>query len=187
VNDMAIEEIAKLREMNACAEALEYLEGFETIQDAWDNCGRGDWMLWLCGRKSGAPWSEGRRKLVRTSCRCARLVYDLMPEESKKALVLFERWSDGEEISREELDAVRYAAADAAASHASHAAAAAAVAVAYAAAAVYAVAYAAAAYAAADAAASHASHAAADAAADAAALKKCADVVREDYPVAPKL
>ena len=171
MNDMAIEEIAKLREMNACAEALEYLEGFETIQDAWDNCGRGDWMLWLCGRKSGAPWSEGRRKLVRTSCRCARLVYDLMPEESKKALVLFERWSDGEEISREELDAVRYAAV------AAHAAAyAAADAAAYAAAAAVAVAYAAAAYA-----------AAADAAADAAALKKCADVVREDYPVAPKL
>ena len=165
MNDMAIEEIAKLREMNACAEALEYLEGFETIQDAWDNCGRGDWMLWLCGRKSGAPWSEGRRKLVRTSCRCARLVYDLMPEESKKALVLFERWSDGEEISREELDAVRYAAVHAAA----YAAAAAAADAAVADAAVY------------------ASHAAAYAAADAAALKKCADVVREDYPVAPKL
>ena len=165
MNDMAIEEIAKLREMNACAEALEYLEGFETIQDAWDNCGRGDWMLWLCGRKSGAPWSEGRRKLVRTSCRCARLVYDLMPEESKKALVLFERWSDGEEISREELDAVRYAAVHAAAFAAAAAAADAAVADA----------------------AVYASHAAAYAAADAAALKKCADVVREDYPVAPKL
>ncbi len=65
--------IKKLKELGACDEAIKYLLNFDTSQEAWDNCNRGDWMLWLIGKMSGKNESDKRKKLTLTTCKCARL------------------------------------------------------------------------------------------------------------------
>lgn len=37
-----------LRATSACEEAREWAKPYATLQEAWDVCPRGDWMLWLC-------------------------------------------------------------------------------------------------------------------------------------------
>jgi len=200
--------IEPLKEMNACGDALEWCEGYKSLAGAWAVCQRGDWMLWLLGKLSGKPESDSHKKLVLTACQCARLslpyvkVGELRP---LRAIEAAEAWARGDEgIRREDVrkaadaaDAAAYAAyaayaadaayaayAAAAAADAAYAAASASASAAYAA---YAAAYAA--YAAADAAdAADAAYAAAPSADTSriSTLEKCADIVRDYYPVAPK-
>ena len=179
----------KLEKLNACNEAIEYVKTQESALSAWQNCERGDWMLWIAKRLN-----VDDKKLTLAKVMCAKQVEHLMKDQrSKDALVACLRYVNGE-ITREELNvaaadaayadaaaAYAYADADAAAAYAAAAAAAAA----YAAAAVhaYADAAAAAADADADAAAADVAAAAAYADADAAArinsLKKSSDICRE--------
>ena len=163
--------ITEIEKLGACSEAIKAARKYKTSQELWAECKRGDWMLWLIGKKSGGPWSDKRRKLVKTTCRCVRTVYDLMPQPAKDCLELFERWATGEDVPQP----VLLAAADAA--YAARAADAA-----YAARAARAAAYAG--YAVARAAdAAYAAYAAARATfARKPALADFADMVREDYP-----
>jgi len=199
----------KLEKLNACNEAIEYVKTQESALSAWQNCERGDWMLWIAKRLN-----VDDKKLTLAKVMCAKQVEHLMKDQrSKDALVACLRYVNGE-ITREELNvaaaaaayadaaaAYAYADADAAAAYAYAAdaaayayadadaaaayAAAAAAAAAYAAAAVYAYADAAAAAADADAAAADVAAAAAYAYADADAaarinsLKKSSDICRE--------
>jgi len=211
--------ILKIKKLGACEEAVLDAHNYKTSQELWDDCERGDWMLWLIGKLSGEPENDKRKKLVLTTCECARLALPFAgknKEVAKKAIETAEKWAKNKATIKE-VKAAAYAAytAYAAAAYAAYAAyaaayaadAAAAYAVAAAADAAY-TAYAAAAYAAyaayaaayaADAAAAYAAYAAAYAvaaaayaayaaayAADAAAkskiLKKCAKIVRKNYP-----
>ncbi len=162
-----------LTELNACGSAREWLAEQKNPKQAWADCERGDWMLWLLGKLSGEAGNEKRKKLVLTACACARLSLRYVKKGEKRPLIaiqIAEKWARGKATIEEVRKA---AAADAAAYAAADAAAYAADAAAYAA---YAAAYAA--YA-----------AAADAAADDAALnkmlKKCANIVRKFYPNPP--
>ena len=192
---MKTETIKKLKQLKPCYDALEWVEKQPSRKSAWDNCERGDWMLWLLGKRSGEVGSKSRKKLVWTACQCARLSLPYVEkgeERPLKAIETAEKYTKGDAT----LDEVRKAGdaayaydADADA-YAAYAAAYAAYAAAYAANAAYAAAYAAnAAYDAAYAAAAYAADADAYAAADAytKSLKKCADIVRENYPNPPKL
>jgi len=181
--------IEKLEIYRPCSNAVEYCRNYPTAQKAWDACERGDWMLWLLGKLSGKPESPSRRKLVLTACKCARLSLKFVSKDEKrplKAIQTAEAWAKRKKGVT--LDDVKYAAADAdAAAYAAYAAAdadAAADAAAYAAYAAYAAAVAA--YAAADAVAAVAAAVAAYAARTK-ILKKCADIVRKNYPKAPRL
>ena len=159
--------IKKLKKLHACHEAVEWAEQFNSMQEAWDKCIRGDWMLWLLGKLSGDPDSDSRKELVMIACKCARLALKHVPKGEKrplKAIKTAEKWTRGKAT----LQQVRDAAAAAAAAYA----AAAADAADYAA---YAADYAA------DAAAYAAD--AAYAAARSKTLKKCANIVRKHYPV----
>ena len=40
-----------LLKLDACPEAIKWV-GDKTLQEAWDTCKRGDWMLWLYARSS---------------------------------------------------------------------------------------------------------------------------------------
>jgi len=165
----------KLTELNACPDAVIWATSQPDEQTAWDNCERGDWMLWLLGKLSKGPRSKSRKKLVLTACECARLALEHVPKSEDRpriAIETAEAWARGEATLQEVRDAA-YAAADAAAAYAAYAA-----------------------YAAADADAYAAAYAAADAAADDAAdayaarkktLKQCAEIVRKHYPKTPKL
>ena len=158
---MVIAEAIKiLKRLNACSEAVEDIAKYETAQEAWDDCNRGDWMLWLVGKLSGKPWSDSRKKLTLATCECARLAWDKMPKTSRRCIELFERWARGEKISKSQLKAAYAAAAYAADTAAAYAA--------------YANAYAAATAAYAVATAAHTAYTK--------ILAKCADIVRKHYP-----
>jgi len=173
--------IVYLKKLEACKEAVEWAKQFTTLQEAWDVCERGDWMLWLLGKKSGKPESKSRKKLVLAACKCARLSLKYVKKGEPrplKAIQTAEMWANGD-ISVS-LQDVRNAADAAYAVDAAYAAYAAADAAAYAAyAAADAAAYAA--YAADAADAAYAAYAAAYAARTK-TLKKCASIVRKDYP-----
>ena len=167
-----------LKEMSACLEAVEWV-GDRTLEQAWAECERGDWMFWLAQKKN-----VDLKTLTLAKVKCARLVQHLMKDErSLKALDVAENFALGK-ATREELDdavnAASYAYAATATTTAANATTTAANAAAYA---VNAASYA---YAAANAAnVAYADAATSVAAADAfrtakkEVLKQCADICRE--------
>jgi hypothetical protein len=173
--------IQQLKSVGACQEAVTWADQFSDMQAVWDNCGRGDWLLWLLGRLSGEPESDKRKQVVFIAAQCAREVLPIFekcyPDDKRvrECIEACEAYSRGE-ITMKELRAKRSAAAAYAdAADAADAAAAA----------DNAAVVAAAAGAAADAA--YAAAAAADAAARGKAMRKrCADIVRQHHPKAPE-
>ena len=195
-----------LRSLNACPSAVGYADKFDTLEEAWNACERGDWMLWLVGKLTGGEvGSDSRKKLVGVSCKCARLALPYVSEGETRPLMAIETceaYTRGEATIDQVVSAARaandaasdaYAAARAAAD-ASYAAT---VAVLAYGAAVFAAAAYAAAYGA-DAAAAYAAAYASDAAAyatDAAAygpvyanrlktLRTCSKIIRAEYSFA---
>ena len=178
----------EIEKFNACKESIVFRKNYPDFKTAWENCPRGDWMLWIAKKLN-----VDLLKLTTAKALCANTVRNLMRDErSTKAIDVAILFGQGK-ASREELDAAAadaddadadaadaYTAADAyAAVAAAYAAAAytAYTAAAYAAYAAYAAAYAAAASA--DAAAYAAADAAADAAdADAKNQQETADICR---------
>jgi hypothetical protein len=158
--------LSRLEKLGACEEAREWAAGFKSGKTAWQACERGDWMLWLAGRLSGLPESDGRKKLVLCCCECARLSLPIFQKRYpkndcvRKCLDTAERWARGE-ATIEELREAR-----ASAYYAYYAA--------YAA-------YAADAADAADAASASVYYA------NYAAYKQCAEIVRKHYPTPPGL
>ena len=158
----------RLIELGACDDALSWAAG-KTAAEAWEQCERGDWLLWW-GQKEGTDL----RQMTLAKGRCAKLVLHLMQDDRSIAAVeAAENYGLGL-IDLAELTAAAVAAAAAsAASSASYAAWSAAVT------------HASAAYAAYAASAAYAAYAAAAAYADAASvaaksetLKRCAVIVR---------
>ena len=169
-----------LTSLDACQAARDWVakEKHKTLSAAWAACPRGDWMLWMAGKLSGAPESEGRKRLVLAACECARLAlpryekYYPDDKRPRRCIEAAEAWANGKATNA----AAAAYAADAYAADAD----------------AYDAAAAAAAYAAdADAYAAAAAYAADAYAADAAdarakALAQCADIVRKHYPKPPR-
>jgi len=98
-----------LKKINACNEAVEWVEANPTLSPAqlWRQCPRGDWLLWIA-----ANTNIDRKKLVLAACQCARLALRYMPEGETRPLVAIETaeaWCRGNAT----LQQVRDAAADA--------------------------------------------------------------------------
>jgi hypothetical protein len=121
---------SRLIELRACRSAIRWLdeEGISTIEEAWDKCSRGDWLLWLAAR---VGCNEDRhKKIVKIATEIARQVLKYIPAEEERpriAIEKTERWLDGKEKIENVITAsdAAYAAATAHA-HAADAAAAAA-------------------------------------------------------------
>ena len=77
--------INKLEELDACSEAIGWVETQETIEQAWQNCERGDWLLWLIGKLD-----IDRKRLVLAACECARLSLHLVPEDEDRPKIAIE-------------------------------------------------------------------------------------------------
>ena len=94
----------KLRAMTACAPALQWI-GDCTIEQAWSECERSDWMCWLL--RKIAP-NDQRCRL--TAADFAERVWHLIPDEPTK---LAAAWAIGaaRRGDRDEMDAASYAAA----------------------------------------------------------------------------
>ena len=174
----------RINHLHPCEDAATWADGYTSPDEAWRECQRGDWMLWLLGKLSGTPESDDRKKLVLCAMECARLVLPIYEKRFtsdnrvRACIETAERWANGQ-ATITELRSARSAAAAAAAAAADAADAAAAYAAyaAYAAAAAYAVDAAYAAAAAADAAAAARSKARAE----------CAGIVRKHYPRPPRI
>ena len=151
-----------LTQNKACKAGRDYAMGFKTMAEVWDNCPRGDWLLWILQKLRITP----QRELRLFACWCAEQAKPKDPR-SLTAIAVSRRYAMGEatlgELQAASADAA-HAAYTAVAAYAAYAAAAEAAAeAADAAADAYAYAYAA--YAAAEAAAEAAAAEAADAAA----------------------
>jgi hypothetical protein len=108
----------KLKELDACDDAIAWSKEYDNLQDAWDNCKKSDWMIWIINKMD---WSNDK-DLRLMAVGFARKVQHLMKDErSLIALDVAERYANGE-ATNEELDAAR-AAASAAARDAARAAA----------------------------------------------------------------
>ena len=147
----------KLEKLDACNEAIKWASTQPDYRAAWQNCERGDWMLWLA-----QVLNVDDRKLIFAKYLCSKQVQHLMEDQrSIDAMEASLRYANGE-IGRDELNKYAEAAA-------------------YTADAAYAYDAADAAYAAAAAAYAYAAAAAAadDVAAKKESLKKSADICRE--------
>jgi hypothetical protein len=103
----------RLEKLNACSEALRWLEG-RTPQEALKDCERGDWLLWWFFREKDTLGFPDIRIITKSKADCARLVQHLMKDErSIAALDACDRYYEGEITEQKLADA--YAAADAAA------------------------------------------------------------------------
>jgi len=180
-----------LKKLCACEESFEWV-GDRTPEQAYNDCPRGDWLLWLFQRTN----PEDLQLLVLATGHCANTVRHLMTDSrSTNAVDVTIAFGEGR-ASKEELDAARVAARDATTAVIAAAARVARVATAtsfiaatiYTATATYTATYAATytAYATADAAADAAADATADAAADAAAADDASDDAADAYADAKK-
>jgi hypothetical protein len=100
----------KLQQIDACDEAIEWV-GSRSAAEAWRDCPRGDWMLWLLARV-GAD----RRRIVLAACECARMALPYVPEGEDRpriAIETAEAWARGE-ATTEQVRAAAVPAADAA-------------------------------------------------------------------------
>jgi len=75
--------ITRLKNLRVCPMAVEWAAQYETAQAAWDACGRGDWMLWYCGAVAGPPDSASRRRLLLACVECAELAYPCVREQDR--------------------------------------------------------------------------------------------------------
>lgn len=109
--------IEKIKSLDACGDAIAWLrkKNYPTLQEAWDNCERGDWMLWLL-RQTVRPDAD-KLPFVRVAAACARMSLkhyeDTYPDDDRprKAIEAVERYA--ESPSEDTRKAAR-AAADAA-------------------------------------------------------------------------
>jgi len=125
-----------LKGLGACTEAVKWAEG-KTLKQAYSQCTRADWLLWLFGKMIEKPGWPDRNQLVLTACDCAETALKYVTDgedRPRKAIEAARAWTRGE-ATLEDVRIAAYAAyaADAAAAHAAAAAASAADAAAYAA------------------------------------------------------
>lgn len=98
-------ETIKLEKTGACSSAISYVRTQKSYVDAWNNCPRGDWMLWIASKLR-----IDKRLLTLAIGRCAETVLHLMQDKrSKKAVQAAIDYGHGL-IGDEELKNAAYAA-----------------------------------------------------------------------------
>ena len=87
----------KLIELNACSDAKEWAEG-KDLQNIWETCHRGDWMLWLFKRANNYTLKE----ITLAKGHCANTVRYLMKDErSINAVDAAIKFGNGEITAKE--------------------------------------------------------------------------------------
>jgi predicted alpha/beta hydrolase family esterase len=95
-----------IKKFDPCKEALIFYNSFETSEEAWEKCERGDWMLWIAQNLQ-----VDVRKLVLAKSLCAYTVKHLMKERSKNAIYVAFKYGRGK-ATKTELNAAYADAAD---------------------------------------------------------------------------
>ena len=92
-----------------CSDALEYYKTKDSFEEAWNDCHRGDWMLWIAAQMNIDRWT-----LFLAKARCAKTVYHLMEDgRSRHAVDMAEKYGLNQ-CSLEELKVAHASAASAA-------------------------------------------------------------------------
>jgi predicted alpha/beta hydrolase family esterase len=100
----------EIEKLGLCKGAIHFRNQYPDFQAAWDNCPRGDWMLWLAEKLN-----VDDRKLILAKGLCANTVIHLMKDErSKKAVRVAIDYGKGK-LTKKELIAAADDADDAAA------------------------------------------------------------------------
>ena len=96
----------EIEKFKACKESIAFRENYSDFKSAWENCHRGDWMLWIAKKLK-----VDLLKLTTAKALCANTVRHLMKDErSKKAIDVAILFGQGL-ATREELDFAACAAA----------------------------------------------------------------------------
>ncbi len=80
--------VSRLERMNACIDAVAWIKRYNTVKEAWINCERGDWMLWLIGER--IENIKQRKLLVLCACQCARLSLKYVKKGEKRPRIAIE-------------------------------------------------------------------------------------------------
>lgn len=59
-----------LTQLGACSEARTWANG-KSLAQAWQECPRGDWLLWLAAKRIGQPGWPTHQAVVLAACACA--------------------------------------------------------------------------------------------------------------------
>jgi len=105
-----------LSKLHACCDAQNWCDG-KTLEEAYAQCERGDWMLWFAARVG-----VDRKLVVLAACDCAETALKYVPEgedRPRAAIEMARAWTRGEAT----IEQVRKAAAAAAAAAYAYAAA----------------------------------------------------------------
>ena len=110
-----------LDKYSACEEAQEWV-GERTVEEAWVECPRGDWMLWIYAKM----YPTNIKEITLAKGHCANTVRHLLRDErSIQAIDIAIAFGEGRDISLKQLnEAAAYAGAYASAAYAAAAAAA---------------------------------------------------------------
>lgn len=96
----------EIEKFNPCGDALDFRKEHKSFKDAWENCHRGDWILWIASKLK-----VDKRTLFLAKARCAKTVIHLMKDQrSIDAVNITERYGIGD-IEEDELKYAAYAAA----------------------------------------------------------------------------
>src|SRR3990167_9834634 len=106
----------QLTALRACAEAITWAKGYDSLDAAWHACERADWMLWLAGHCAGDVDSASRQRVVLAACACARTALKHTKDPRPlKAIETAEAWARGEAgVTLDDVRNARVAAAAAA-------------------------------------------------------------------------
>jgi hypothetical protein len=100
----------KLNELYACEEAIEWAKDYDSLQSAWDNCKRSDWMIWLMDKMN---WGNDKDLRLMAVAFARQVQHFMKDDRSINALDVAERYANGE-ATNDELAAAWAAAGDAA-------------------------------------------------------------------------
>lgn len=95
----------EISKYSPCREALKYRLEHPDFKEAWENCPRGDWMLWIA-QKAGVDIHP----LTYAKAKCAETVKHLMKDERSLNAIKVAKKFGKKKAARKELDAA-YAAA----------------------------------------------------------------------------
>jgi hypothetical protein len=95
-----------IRKYAPCLEAVQWV-GRRSVEEAWKECDRGDWLLWIAARVG-----VEHKKVVFAACQCVRLALPRVragENRPRKAIETAEAWCKGKAKRKDVRDAA-YAA-----------------------------------------------------------------------------
>lgn len=107
-----MEHIELLKKLDACSEALDFIQASGSLEAAWSQCNREGWMLWLLRKIGFSQRLYACACVRRMPLRDGRTVWDLLTDDrSRNAVVVAENYANGL-ATEEELNAAVAAAWD---------------------------------------------------------------------------